>query len=296
MLATKKSNPPRRVHIPKRAKYKGDIKAFFQDILVSVLIAAMLLSTLPVYAVDSGQVPPEDRSRYAYFVETAPGGKVGIEGSPEAILTVFNEYIKGDGKSLVTMSDTAKIGDADLAKLKTLMSQLYTEAAKGGGNPHKKVAMVISNELPDSATSKQFNDANYAHRDIPENINVLMGRARDLLIQKTIMKVAKANKWHVARSDTGNLDSGMRSDLDQTFFLFEYDEDGNKVRVTDDDTRFIEAFGEAWDGKHGDLPLKSLDVVIIEDSNRFPDPRNTSIGYLAVGAATSARSSAGPGE
>ena len=46
------------------------------------------------------------------------------------------------------------------------MQSLYTEAAKGSGSAHKKVALLISHALDESTTSKAFNEAGLRKGDI----------------------------------------------------------------------------------------------------------------------------------
>ncbi|MEN6429050.1 MAG: PASTA domain-containing protein [Phycisphaerales bacterium] len=207
-------------------------------------------------------------------VESVPGG------SSEKLLIQFNEFMAGDGSSLSGASG-GELSAEDYAKLKPFVQSLYAEAAKGGGSAHKRVALLISHALDESATSKAFNEAGYQHRQISDAMSVLMAQTRDRMIEEAIVDVLekhRAEGWEVARSDSGNPKSGMRSDLDQTFYVFKRDpESGALIRDESLDSVFIGQLKETWDGKFGDLRLDMLDVVSIEGRGRFPDPRAFSV-------------------
>ena len=212
----------------------------------------------------------EVRPARATVVDSVPGG------APEKLLIEYNEFMKGSGAGL-SGSAGGELGDADYARLRDFVQKLYTEAARGGGSAHKKVALLISNTLDEPATSEAFNQAGHEHRQIGDDMSVLMAQTRDRMIEEAIVEVLekhRAEGWEVARSDSGNPKSGMRSDLDQTFYLFKTDpESGALVRDETLDSQFIEEFRGAWESKFGALKLDMLDVVSIEGKNRFPDPR-----------------------
>ena len=214
------------------------------------------------------------RIAQARVVESVPGG------SPEKLLIQYNEFLKGAGTGLSGAAG-GELSTEDYTKLRTFVQSLYTEAAKGGGSAHKKVALLISHALDESATSEAFNEAGYEHRQISDTMSVLMAQTRDRMIEEAIVDVLekhRAEGWEVARSDSGNPKSGMRSDLDQTFYVFRRDpESGALVRDESLDSVFIDNLKETWDGKFGDLRLEMLDVVSIEGRGRFPDPRAFSV-------------------
>ncbi|UCG59733.1 MAG: hypothetical protein JSU70_09480, partial [Phycisphaerales bacterium] len=218
---------------------------------------------------DESQQQQAERYRYAQVAESIPGG------SSEKLLIMYNEFMGPDGPgNTIKSTPDGKLSSEDYAKLKDFVQKLYTEAGKGGGSAHKKVALLISNKLDESATSKAFNEGGYEHRQFSDDMSVLMAQARDRMIEEVVIDVLKAKGWEVARSDSGNPKSGMRSDLDQTFYVFKRDpESGSLVRDETLDSEFINTFKDTWAGKFGDLGLDMLDVVSIEGSNRFPDPR-----------------------
>lgn len=210
----------------------------------------------------------------ARVVESAPGG------SAEKLLILYNEFMRGGGNALSGAS-VGELSGENYAKLKSFVQSIYAEASKGGGSAHKKVALLISHALDESATSEAFNAGGYEHRQISDAMSVLMAQARDRMIEEAIVDVLdkhRAEGWEVARSDSGNPKSGMRSDLDQTFYVFKRDpESGALVRDESLDSAFIDQLKQTWDGKFGDLRLDMLDVVSIEGRGRFPDPRAFSV-------------------
>lgn len=237
----------------------------------------LLLATLAAFVTPSVQAAQRDDSQqqqgtryhYANVAESVPGG------SSEKLLIMYNEFMGPDGPgSAIKSTPDGKLSSEDYAKLKDFVQKLYTEAGKGGGSAHKKVALLISNKLDESATSKTFNEGGYEHRQIGDDMSVLMAQARDRMIEEVVIDVLKAKGWEVARSDSGNPKSGMRSDLDQTFYVFKRDpESGALVRDETLDSDFIRAFKDTWAGRFQGLDLDMLDVVSIEGRNRFPDPR-----------------------
>jgi hypothetical protein len=86
----------------------------------------------------------------------------------------------------------------------------------------------------------------YQITQITKDHNILMAKARAYWIEETILKVSN-DKWKVARSDSGNVQSGVKSDVDQTFYIYERSPDGNTwVRNPKLDGHFIKAFEQAW--------------------------------------------------
>jgi len=235
-----------------------------------VSLSCLVFPGSGTWAADGSSERDEQMARpaRATVVESVPGG------SSEKLLIEYNEFMKGPGAGL---SGAGELNDADYAKLRDFVQKLYTEAGRGGGSAHKKVALLISNTLDESATSEAFNEAGYEHRQISDDMSVLMAKARDRMIEEAIVEVLEKHRsegWEVARSDSGNPKSGMRSDLDQTFYVLRTDpESGALVRDETLDSQFIEEFKGAWESKFGVLKLDMLDVVSIEGKNRFPDPR-----------------------
>lgn len=107
-----------------------------------------------------------------------------------------------------------------------------------------------------------------------------MAVMRDQLIDARLKEIGHANGWRIARSDSGNQTSGMKSDLDQTFFVFRRDKQtGQWVRDPDLDGLLIEKFIGKWEGGPP-ITLDALDVASIEGRNRFPHPLDVTVeGY-----------------
>ena len=232
-------------------------------VCVAFVLALSASGVLPVSAAQTSS--DDERTRYAYFVESLPGSDV------EAALTAYNEFMADNG------SVTAE-------NAKDLLVKMYAAA----GDPekaHKTVALIIKQELGPENTSADFNrkfaDGDYQYRQISKEHSITLAKARDALIEQTVMKVLEEHKsdgWYVGRSDSGNVDSGMKSDIDQTFYAYRI-EDGKRVRSEALDAAFIEAFEQTWNAQEAtrDVSLDALDVVSIEGSNNFPDPRSLSL-------------------
>ncbi|MCU0916812.1 MAG: PASTA domain-containing protein [Planctomycetes bacterium] len=251
------------------------IGSTFRILALALLLPAVILLVPPASANESGgregQVAGSAR---AHVVESVPGG------APEKLLILYNEFMR-DAGGVLTAGAEGELSAEAYVKLKDFVQRFYVEAGRGGGSAHKKAALLISHALDESATSKAFNDAGYAHRQISDTMSVLMARTRDRMIEEAMVEALekhRADGWEVARSDSGNPKSGMRSDLDQTFYVFRRDpQSGALIRDESLDSVFIDQFKQTWDGKFGDLRLDMLDVVSIEGRGRFPDPRAFSI-------------------
>jgi hypothetical protein len=100
----------------------------------------------------------------------------------------------------------------------------------------------------------------YQITQITKDHNILMAKAREYWIEETILKVSN-DKWKVARSDSGNVKSGVKSDVDQTFYIYELSPDGKTwVRNPELDGHFIKEFEKAWQMAHA-VTLDQLDVA-----------------------------------
>lgn len=214
--------------------------------------------------------PEEERQRLAYFVDVLPGK------SAERAMTVWNEWRKGGGAG-VPLDGTpyAKLTDAQRAAVGTLMVDMYAVAGDAQ-KAFKTVALLLDKGL--QHPSAEFTKAGHDSKPIQHEASLLMAEARDAMIEEAILEVAKRHDppWMIGRSDSGNQTSGMKSDLDQTFYVFEKNpKTGEFVRVPDQDGPFIRAFVEQWKKKNPTLTLEMLDVASIEGKNRFPDPRVT---------------------
>jgi len=142
------------------------------------------------------------------------------------------------------------------------MARIYEKA---GNNHHAFgiVAKLISMKSIDNAYSLE------------------MARVRDGMIDKRLLKIAAEKNWRIARSDSGNQTSGMKSDLDQTFYVFEYDEKTKtyKRASLEADAELVRLFEQRWTDGPGKalIPLSALDIASIMGANRFPDPRDVTI-------------------
>ncbi|MBN1257115.1 MAG: PASTA domain-containing protein, partial [Planctomycetes bacterium] len=226
------------------------------------LLIVLALATIctPLYSEDTSTTEAQPLN----VVISEPGG------IPEQVLILYNKFISSHGE---LSSSGGQLSEADLAKAFDLMKNLYV-VANETGDPHGTVALLIKKGLDEDSMSDGFKEK-YKETQISEGASKFMAQAREQMIEATIKEVIGNRKdIHIGRSDSGNPNSGMRSDLDQTFFVYKVDPDtGVKTRMPEWDQTFLEDFNTKWTGKYGELSLKMLDVVSIKGSARFPDPR-----------------------
>ncbi|MCB1282413.1 MAG: hypothetical protein KDB18_12905, partial [Salinibacterium sp.] len=172
------------------------------------------------------------------------------------------------GRAPEIYKNWAATASADTAIPVAKMAEIYTAAGEGA-----KAFKTIAHLIKTKAISNEH--------------SIAMAEVREAEIQGLIKQIGTENDWKIARSDSGNTSSGMKSDLDQTFYVFEPDldendqprfqEDGTKKykRSPDLDQTFIAEFERRWDAKHQGTGLSraALDIASIEGKNRFPDPR-----------------------
>ncbi len=248
--------------------------------------------------------------KWGAFAQLANYVEVKHGGSAEAAMVEYNKWLAGGGQALVgglksrieqnraqqeqyrkAVEAWEKIPESqrpakDFKEPKTvfesmtpaeqesihkLMLGMYGAAGQGKEAFHT-VALVIDKGL--QAPSEDFKKNKYSAEAVNNELSLVMAEARDHWIDEVIIDVAQKNGWKVRRSDSGNQTSGMKSDLDQTFYVF--DSDGK--RLFDKDKEFIEQFKAEWENRNkarneGKLGLESLDIASIEGRNRFPDPR-----------------------
>ncbi len=237
----------------------------------AILLAAVLCIAAALHVAEGSAARPagrqdeDKRARLAYFVNSIPGSNA------EAALAEYNRFM--------AENTTLTVENA-----KGLLAKMYSAAGEGH-EAHKTVALLIKEGLSQANTSGEFNEAfnkgDFKYRQISEPDSVTLAKARDALIEEVTLKILedhKADGWVVARSDSGNVKSGMKSDLDQTFYVYKI-EDGKKVRYENLDKIFIDEFKTKWqtNASTKGISLGALDVVSIEGSSRFPDPRQVSL-------------------
>ncbi len=159
------------------------------------------------------------------------------------------------------------------------MVSMYGAAGEGKEAFHN-AALLIDKGL--EAPSAEFKQKKFSGEKVNNALSLVMAEARDHWIDEVIIDVAQKSGWKVRRSDSGNQTSGMKSDLDQTFYVFEPDGKGGWKRAFDKDKDFIEQFKQEWESRNaklndGKLGLGSLDIASIEGRNRFPDPRRVKL-------------------
>ncbi len=236
------------------------------------LPAALLAATAA-----PGQAAEDDegeaaRIRIASFVDLFPPPPTADgahRGSPEKVMEVYNKWLT-DNSSLVGQSYEAMSPD-QRQSLHNLMSSLYAAAGEGE-HAFKTVAYLVDHKLPEP--SKAYREKGYPVDQIHETVSKNMAKARDAMIRELVASIGQEQKWRICISDSGNTESGMKSDLDQTVYVYRAGDDGKGwIRDESLDAEFIRLFERRWNEKHGTLSIGSLDIASIPGSSRFPDPR-----------------------
>jgi hypothetical protein len=248
------------------------LKGLIRHGVILSMALAMGVASINGGAADTGKDDDEARRvRQAYFLSEVIDLTTRA-AEPTHAEAAMKAYLAESAKGAITPDG---------------MQRIY-RAAGGDAHAFKVVATLIDKGL-DPAT---IVDKEAFKGKLPEKGNLLIAKEhsvqmavqRDAWIERVIQEVASAHKprLEVARSDSGNTDSGMKSDLDQTFFVFEVDDKGQRVkRRADLDGPFIKQFGETWNRQHPDLPISALDVASIEGRNKFPDPRVVTENFSA---------------
>ncbi|MCB9800219.1 MAG: PDZ domain-containing protein [Candidatus Omnitrophica bacterium] len=149
-------------------------------------------------------------------------------------------------------------GGEKVALPENIMIDMY-KAAGNDGYAFKHIAKLI------------------AEGHILNNHSVDMAKQRDAWVEKLLFEMAKEKGYQIGRSDSGNQASGMKSDLDQTIYVFKM-ENGVPVRLSvQDDEAFIKEFSDRWTKASGGIELDALDLASIAGGNRFPDGRDQTI-------------------
>lgn len=257
------SSPVKTTRFPRNR----DPRSWSAPLLAPLLSVALLVSGSPAAAQNRAtNAPPASASgttartvyRLAEIIE------VSHEGNYLAAIKEYNKWM-------------ASGGGTDKAIPLDVVEKMY-KAAGEGKTAFKTVASLIQNgiELDDATAKKE----GIAHKKIHDNHNVGMAQMRDVMIDAVINDVAAKNGWIIGRSDSGNVKAGIKSDLDQTFYVFDASDPKNLKRLELKDGEFIEKFKQAWKEKHPNLSIENLDIASIEGRNRFPDPRTVRGDYL----------------
>lgn len=175
--------------------------------------AGTLVCTQPTHA--SEEEEQEDRQRLAVFLDVLPGG------SAEKAMIEYNQWRKSGGDRIPLDKPFTDLVEADQWKVRDLMERMYTAAGEGHDS-FKTVALLLDKGLANP--SEQFTKDGHSAEKINDKLSVLMAQARDHWIEKAIEKVVTGRKpaMKIGRSDSGNTTSGMKSDLDQTFYVYEW--------------------------------------------------------------------------
>jgi hypothetical protein len=227
--------------------------------------------TIVPLAIAEEQEDRELRERLSYFYSeivdlTPPEQAAGTDPRPgieEKVMKVYNAW-----------------GGAATDRIPPNVMVAMYDAAGGGSKAFKVVAKLIDEGM-DPSLIRDADAFEGKSTQIGDTHSVQMAEMRDQWIEAVIEKVAtkEGRTWEIARSDSGNVTSGMKSDLDQTFYVFEVDENGVRKRKPDLDKLFIAEFEATWKADYPDISLDALDIASIEGKNRFPDPRDMKTNF-----------------
>lgn len=238
---------------------------------LALLSIVLVLGSAPLNAQTADTADQEERqerTRAATYVDVGTGS----DAPAEKAMVAYNLWL-AKNPTFPFKTPYEKLSGTDQAKVKQLMLSLY-KAAGSGKAAFSTVALLLDKGLPNP--SAEFKAKKYSAEKINGDLNVHMAAAREKWIEDMILKVA-SDKWKIARSDSGNIKSGVKSDVDQTFYVYERSPDGTQwVRNPDLDKTFIDAFETEWHKTH-ELTLDMLDVASHQGKNRFPDPRAVEI-------------------
>ncbi len=233
-----------------------------------VLLSALVVIAAPAGADGESEEAPGGEWPYAYV---RPPGLGEVVETPAGV----------DASGLERQVAALLTQEAPVTREQ--MTGLYAEAVKALGDPHKAFKHVA--RLIDAAEKEQAErlaslpEGERAGGTVAKRRSVEMAQHREIWIEESLLRVCRGKPWAFARSDSGNVSSGMKSDHDQTIYAFER-KDGEWVRNEALDGELIRLFEEDWakEAEAGRRPhLHAVDVASIQGKNRFPDPRTVSV-------------------
>jgi hypothetical protein len=239
------------------------------------MLRRLLLASTIVFTVCAYGAEDDDRQRVIY--KPVQIVELRIEGAAEKAMLEYQRWLSEPAGGVPLGKDVSfsKLSPAQQQRVTKLMVEMY-KVAGGGSMSFKTVAKIIDKGLANP--SEDYTKRGYSTDPIPNKLSILMAEAREAMIEKVILELGEQNGWKVGRSDSGNTTSGMKSDLDQTFYISKLDPvTGEWVRVSTTDKTFIDSFNGEWDRQFPDLSRDALNIASIEGRNRFPDPRATDI-------------------
>ncbi|MHC4669456.1 MAG: hypothetical protein ACYTFD_13720 [Planctomycetota bacterium] len=233
-------------------------RAGFYNVAVKLSAPLLVLLVIAPSARSEGDEKEKEKERARvvfHFTEVKPGG------SAEKALAEYSKWVN-EG--------------ADPAKLPATMEAMY-KAAGGGATSFKKIAHLIAKGLEPGEVA----DKSLKHLQIDEAHSKQMAKVREANIERIVEDILKSKKgeWKIGRSDSGNPSSGMKSDLDQTMYVFKKGPHGQWVRDLNADKLFVQEFSQRWKAEFPHLSLAAMDIASIEGKQRFPDPRDVQLDF-----------------
>ncbi|MEM8882815.1 MAG: hypothetical protein AAGD14_01950 [Planctomycetota bacterium] len=218
-----------------------------------LVLLGLLLVAVPTHA---QQREDDKRARLVYLRAL----KIEKGGSAEQALKVYAEW--------------ARTADGPIPD--SVMRRIYAAAGEGD-KAFKAVALLIDKGLE----LEDLEDKSIRPRKIAHEHSVQMAEIREGHIETIIDEIVKEKdgEWKIARSDSGNTSSGMKSDLDHTFYVFKKGPQGQWVRDPEADKAFIDLFEKKWSDNKSLPSLAALDIASIPGKNRFPDPRDVWLDF-----------------
>ena len=166
----------------------------------------------------------------------------------------------------------------DQARMEAV-KRIYQEWAKGAG-PDGKMSRSKMNEIYKAGDFKTIKSL-IENGTISKAHSLNMADHRVVMCLEVLTEIAKENGWKVYRSDSGNQNSGMKSDVDQTVYVYKKDAEGKWVRSEADDAKLMAEFNKRFPSKG--VSVESLDIATIAGKDKFPDPRRTKVQLDAEG-------------
>lgn len=198
--------------------------------------------------------PPRTVYRLAEVVPIRAGGPA------ERAMRVYDDWMK------------SAAGGPDVALSDEVMTRMYQEAGNDA-TAFKTIAFVIQNGLD----ADLVRGDPLTHRKVQNRHSIDMAELREKWVVELVEKIGQERGWMIARSDSGNTASGMKSDMDQTFYVYERGaKDGRWQWDPELDKVFIDEFQARW-ARERPVTLAAVDIASIPGRSRFPDARDTRV-------------------
>lgn len=233
----------------------------------------------------------EDARKWHTTGETAIVADTGRRATGKvyhfSIIGVEQQHVSSpSGKPLVALQkDKEKKDDLphvapQLVIFKPSVTEIHEAELKAARNVYEawkakagKDAFITWDVMRDIYRAADFETVKTLIEDkaISAEHSVQMADLRVMRVLQHLQAIGQENNWVIFRSDTGNQESGMASDMDQTILVYEL-KDGKLVRNESLDRKVVELFTSRFESREK-ISLKAVDIATIPASDNFPDPR-----------------------